>query len=698
MPKSTFIEPDWASFADAAIENLHRHHGGLTSYIEETKEPVSDPDAPFDGFDGDAPQGLSTEVSSHPVHHIPARQLLTVIRLAASFGGTQVLEDSRQSNALSVISDIAPSDLHDVKDTLKLAFPQAGWSIAAPNIADGKIGDNVQSRFETAIAERIDNIKPVLVLQAHGIVLPRYIAATAPRTLPLAPLSRDILMVYLRAGQLCDQIPDAPALHSALPENTALAELGMPDICVALRASSLHQALQQLTAMISAAAQASGPRLQDFSGDSPALTAARRIVDDLVLWKQGNVRWQDINHSMLLHGPPGTGKTWLARAMGNAAGLAVLDASFASWQATGHLGNMLAAMRTSFSEARRKAPCLLIIDEIDAVGARNDGDPHASNYRTQVINGFLGEMDEIAQQEGLVVIGTCNHIERIDPAVIRAGRMDLKILVPPPDAEAILGILRHGLHNDITEAELRILSHQAVGQSAAEIDAAIRAARSDARHARTPLDLSQLQARMGIRTSGADDRILWRIAVHEAGHAIAGTALGLGTIESIAITNHGGLITRRNAPNENLLSDIEAEITYALAGRAAEQLVLGEVSAGAGGVAISDLALATNYARRIETTFGLGFEGLVWHANPDALHLQTPAIRDRVRQRLTRAEQRAGRILQQNREVLEKLAKALMQNRSMRVPEIKGHLSKVTALAPIPPGRQPPESVQPSPN
>ena len=77
----------------------------------------------------------------------------------------------------------------------------------------------------------------------------------------------------------------------------------------------------------------------------------------------------------------------------------------------------------------------------------------------------------------------------------------VKILVPLPDAEAILGILRHGLHNDITETELRILSHQAVGQSAAEIDAAIRAARSDARHARKPLDLSQLQARMGVNAS-----------------------------------------------------------------------------------------------------------------------------------------------------------------------------------------------------
>ena len=129
MPKSTYIEPDWASFAHAAIEDLRRHHVGHISYIEETKDKIelaSDPDALFvglDRFDGDAPRNLSTEVSSHPAHHIPVRQLLTVIRLAASFGGTQVLEDSGQSNALSVIRDIAPSDLHDIKDTLKLAFP-----------------------------------------------------------------------------------------------------------------------------------------------------------------------------------------------------------------------------------------------------------------------------------------------------------------------------------------------------------------------------------------------------------------------------------------------------------------------------------------------------------------------------------------------------------------------------------------------
>ena len=93
MPKSTFIEPGWTGFVHAAIENLRRHHGGLTSYIEETKDKVesaSDPDAlfdGFDGFDGGAPRNLPTEVSSHPAHRIPARQLLTVIRLAPSFGG-----------------------------------------------------------------------------------------------------------------------------------------------------------------------------------------------------------------------------------------------------------------------------------------------------------------------------------------------------------------------------------------------------------------------------------------------------------------------------------------------------------------------------------------------------------------------------------------------------------------------------------
>ncbi|MET4130648.1 hypothetical protein ACSSV6_004005, partial [Roseovarius sp. MBR-38] len=179
------------------------------------------------------------------------------------------------------------------------------------------------------------------------------------------------------------------------------------------------------------------PRLEDMAGDSPALLAARRMVADLLLWKAGQVAWSDLSRSTLFYGPPGTGKTWLARAMGASAGIACVTGSFAEWQAAGHLGDMLREMRKTFAEARSRAPCILFIDEIDAVGSRASRDPHNSNYRTQVINGFLGEMNAIALQEGVIVVGACNFIDRIDPAVLRAGRFDLKIKVPLPDAAGL---------------------------------------------------------------------------------------------------------------------------------------------------------------------------------------------------------------------------------------------------------------------
>ncbi|WPZ29179.1 AAA family ATPase [Sulfitobacter sp. OXR-159] len=681
MPNTTHTRPDWTNFAHRAITNLRRHNGVPAPHGSDTEqkmEPVSELDELFARFDDGDENEAQAESSALPSRYVPARQLLTAIRLAATFGGSNAFEESRHCGALTVISDIAPSDLNAVKDVLKLSFPHADWTLVAPDIMDGKIAKNAQDRFEVAIAERIDRIEPVLILQANGVSLPRHLVATGLQTLPFAAISRDILMTYMLAGHLCVQIPDPDALLATLPKDVDLAHLVTLDICAALRAPTPMQAVQRLDAMIRTDAKLSGPRLEDFEGEAPALTAARRIVEDLLSWKDGKTGWHEISRSLLLYGPPGTGKTYLARAMANSAGITFINASFADWQAKGHLGEMLGAMKHSFAEARQFAPSVLIIDEIDAVGSRSDGDRHASNYRTQVINAFLGEMDAIAKDEGVVVIGTCNRPGRMDPAVIRAGRMDIKIHVPLPDAAAILGILRHHLRKDIADGELQALSHLAVGQSAADIDAAIRAARSDARHARKMLNVQMIHQQMGIETSGADDRILWRIALHEAGHTVAGAALGLGEIESITITNESGEVQRRNMPHESLLSDIEAEIIYSLAGRAAEKLVLGEVSAGAGGQEASDLALATRAAIHLETTLGLGHEGLVWHARPEAVYLQTPAIRDRVRQRLTRAEQRAGVLLAKHRDVLEALARDLVKRRSLRAGDIRHWLREIT--------------------
>ncbi|MFC3061059.1 AAA family ATPase [Paenirhodobacter populi] len=313
--------------------------------------------------------------------------------------------------------------------------------------------------------------------------------------------------------------------------------------------------------------------------------------------------------------------------MGNSAGIACVTGSFAEWQSAGHLGEM----RKTFAEARRLAPCILFIDEIDAVGSRADSDRHGSNYRTQVINGFLGEVNSIALREGVILIGACNHPERMDPAMLRAGRFDLKIEVPLPDAGAILGLLRRQLREDIADAELKALSHRAVGRSPADIDAAIRAARSDARHARKRLTAATLCDHLNIGSDAENMDRLWQIALHEAGHAVAGAALQLGQITRMMISDEGGQITQLPRQTESLLADIEAEITYCPAGRAAERAVLGEISAGAGGPAQSDLAKATQWTLDIEAVYGLGCKGPVWHGGDKEALLRDPVVEARVR-------------------------------------------------------------------
>jgi len=258
-------------------------------------------------------------------------------------------------------------------------------------------------------------------------------------------------------------------------------------------------------------------------------------------------------------------------------------------------------MRASFAEARRKAPSLLIIDEIDAVGSRNTVDQHSS-YRAQVINAFVAELDATSREKGVILVGTTNHPGQMDPAVMRAGRIDMKMSIPLPDSKTLLAILRHHLREDIREEELCALAPHLVGKSAADLDAAIRAARSDARHSRKMLDIAMLQDQLNIDPAAENIDRMWRIAVHEAGHAVMSAALNLGTITSMQISDGGGRVYREAVLHESLLSDIENEIAFALGGRAAERLIHGEVSAGSGGPDTSDLAIAKDYAIRIETT------------------------------------------------------------------------------------------------
>lgn len=695
--KSSREEPTWLPFAHVLIERLRLHHAGRGHLVSDAQSDNQEGDTDdalgeiFQRFNDGQPE-LEQPINA-PWAPVPARQVLTALRLAVAFGSEDALRAAQDARAVTILCDFAIGDLELVAQVLKYCVPNPGWTVVAPPVSEGTVSASQGQRFAVLIEEAMDLFSPVLILCPLGAPLPEHIRQAGLPLWRLPPVSREILMAQLQAGGLGVALTDEAAFRLALPDDARLAKLSTAHACTALRGPTLPDVIARLAAMTQTDKK-DVPRLEEMTGDSPALLAARRLVADLLLWKAGQVAWSELSRSILFYGPPGTGKTWLARAMSAGAGLACVTGSFAEWQAAGHLGDMLREMRKTFAEARSRAPCILFIDEIDAVGSRASRDPHNSNYRTQVINAFLGEMNAIALQEGVIVVGACNFIDRIDPAVLRAGRFDLKIKVPLPDAAGLLALLRRHLRDEIADEDLTALARASVGCSPAEIDAAIRGARSDARHAGTGLSVAMLYAQLDIDMANDTPARIWRIAVHEAGHAIVGAALGLGRITSLKITPTGGEILRSPVRSESLLTDLEAEIAYSLAGRAAERLVLGSISAGAGGPATSDLAKATECALGIETVYGLGSEGPIWHDAPEALMLQNAHLRGRVRQRIERAEKRAGVILAQHRIPLEGLARALLQERSLNRDQIAAHLRdirEVTASAMAEGERQHPE-------
>ena len=404
MPINTAQNPEWSTYADTLIDRLRTRHG--VHFTNEIDAPT-ELDILFQKLEGPEPAERFTETAVLPSRYVPARKMLSAIRIAATIGSMEVEREAFLCGAITVISGIPTSELETFKDTISDMFPSR-WKIIEPDLADGHLAKNAQSRFARLVTESLDMIEPLLVLQTDGIVLPKALKIVVPAPLHLFSVTHDVMLKFLASGHLADQVSGAGNIRSALPSETELQSLSTVETCAALRAPVLHDAIMRLRHISRRDGHADGPRLEDMHGDSPALSAARRFVADLQAWKTGQVKWHEISHSLLLHGEPGTGKTWLARAMSNSAGVSLMTGTFGQWQAAGHLGDMLREMRETFSEARRNAPCILVIDEIDAVGSRIDPDRHASNYRAQVITAFLTELDQIASDEGVVVVGTCN--------------------------------------------------------------------------------------------------------------------------------------------------------------------------------------------------------------------------------------------------------------------------------------------------
>lgn len=191
--------------------------------------------------------------------------------------------------------------------------------------------------------------------------------------------------------------------------------------------------------------------IEMLSGYGDAQQWAIDLKQDLDAWHKEEVDWSDLSTRLLLSGPPGTGKTTYAKAICNTLQVPLISTSVARWLEASNLGDVLAAISATFKYANANSPCILFIDEIDNIGIRNGGgDGHKNDdYWSSLINRLLELLDGAAKTDGVIILGATNRPDKIDPALLRSGRLEKHIIIPPPDAEALVGIIAHHLGQDL---------------------------------------------------------------------------------------------------------------------------------------------------------------------------------------------------------------------------------------------------------
>ena len=363
---------------------------------------------------------------------------------------------------------------------------------------------------------------------------------------------------------------------------------------------------------------------------------------------------------------------------GNATGQlccrAAIIGSYAIWHSAGsaHQGDFLKAMRKSFAEAKAAAPSVLFVDEIDSFPDRGKLTHSWADYEIQIVNAFLAEVDGVEGRDGVILLAACNHPDKLDPALVRSGRLDRHIRIRLPDRAALARILREHLAGDLAGADLSAAAMAASGSSGADCERLVRGARRRARSAQRAMVMADLLDEIG----GADDRSpddLWITAVHEAGHAVTTCALrpgGIGVVSLRGSGDTGGRTAVMAARSAYVrLSDVADWLVILLAGRAAEEIVCGQASSGAGGGETSDLARATYLAAASQAALGLGeVADLTWRGLPDTngmpdLLAAHPGVAERVRVMLEDAYDCARRMIGARITAVEALARVLVTRR-----------------------------------
>jgi cell division protease FtsH len=429
----------------------------------------------------------------------------------------------------------------------------------------------------------------------------------------------------------------------------------------------------------------------EIAGCDEAKEELREVVDYLREPKRFRELGAKVPKGILLHGPPGTGKTLLAKAVAHESGATFYSQSAASFiEMFAGLG--AARIRRLFRVARKHAPAIVFIDELDAVGGHRGMD--ISGERDQTLNQLLVEMDGFKSRKDVVVIAASNLLEKLDQALLRPGRFDRQIFVSPPDVGGRERILQvHSSNKPLSDnVDLRLLARQTSGLTGADLanicnEAAIFAARRSSR-AVEMVDFDSALERVvaGMQSRRAlTDHEKRVVAYHEAGHALCGELLpSVDPVHRISIVPRGrALGYTLNLPEEDRYLKTREELidfmTMLLGGRAAEQLVFGSITTGAS----DDLKRVADIARSMVLEYAMGTGvGSMRVLQEDTSEATRRVHDEEIRELADEAFRAALSIVDSHRPQVDSLAATLLANEVLERDDIDRIMGDVPKAAP----------------
>ncbi|MEL6456197.1 MAG: ATP-dependent zinc metalloprotease FtsH, partial [Cyanobacteria bacterium J06623_5] len=447
----------------------------------------------------------------------------------------------------------------------------------------------------------------------------------------------------------------------------------------------------------------------DVAGVEEAKTELVEIVDFLQNSQRFTELGARIPKGVLLVGPPGTGKTLLAKAVAGEAGVPFFSISGSEFIEM-FVGVGSSRVRDLFEQAKKQAPCIVFIDELDAIGkSRASGGFYGGNdEREQTLNQLLAEMDGFnAGESTVIVLAATNRPETLDPALLRPGRFDRQVLVDRPDLKGRKAILQiHAQEVKLSsEVDLEVIATRTPGFAGADLanlvnEAALLAARNH-REAVVQADFAEAIERVvaGLekRSRVLNDKEKEIVAYHEVGHAIVGAAMpGSDQVEKISIVPRGmaALGYTLQLPTEDRFlrdeAELKGQIATMLGGRSAEEVVFGSITTGAA----NDLQRATDVAEQMVTSYGMSEvlgplaydrskqnnfldNGMAPNARRLVSDETAKAIDEEVKSIVEAAHQRSLKILKDNRNLLETISQQLLKEEVIEGDSLREMLAKV---------------------